>query len=323
MKAATRTRYGPPAVLEVKEVPKPCPKDREVLIKVYATTVNRTDCGILRGKPYLIRLFTGIFGPSAPVPGTDFAGKIEAVGKKVNTLSVGDRVWGLHDEGLKSQAQYMTIREDKAVVRIPPNISYEDAAASAEGAHYAYNFITKVPLKKGSKVLVNGATGAIGSAAVQLLKHFGAYVTAVGNTQNMKLIKSLGADKTVDYLTEDFTLDQDRYHFVFDAVGKSSFDTIKHLLLPKGVYISSELGPGSENLYLPLVTRMQGDKRVIFPIPMNCRRTILFLSELLEKGSFQPVLDRMYPLEKIKEAYTYVESGEKTGNVIIQIPHDS
>ncbi len=322
MKAATRTRYGSPAVLEVKEVPKPQPKDREVLVKVYTTTVNRTDCGMLRGKPYLIRLFTGLFGPSALVLGTDFAGEIQAIGKKVSTLTVGDRVWGLHDNGIKSQAQYMTIREDKAVVRIPANISYEDAAASAEGAHYAYNFITKVPLKKGSKVLVNGATGAIGSAAVQLLKHFGAYVTAVGNTKNMKMVKSLGADKTIDYLTTDFTKDEERYHFVFDAVGKSSFSKIKHLLLPEGVYISSELGPGAENLYLPLLTKLKGGKRVIFPIPINCRRSILLLSELLEKGSFQPVIDRVYPLKKIKEAYTYVESGEKTGNVVIQIPHD-
>ncbi len=322
MKAATRTHYGAPTVLEVKEVPRPKPKDKEVLVKVYATTVNRTDCGILRGKPYLIRLFTGLFGPSALVPGTDFAGKIEAVGKKVSTLSVGDRVWGLHDEGLQTQAQYMVIREDKSIVQIPANISYEDAVASAEGAHYAYNFITKVPLKKGDKVLVNGATGAIGSAAVQLLKHFGAYVTAVGNTKNITLINALGADKTIDYLTTDFTLDRERYHFVFDAVGKSSFGRIKHLLLPKGVYISSELGPGSENIYLPLLTWFQRGKRVIFPIPVNCRRSILFLSELLAKGSFQPVIDRKYPLKEIKEAYQYVESGEKTGNVILQIPQD-
>lgn len=319
MKAVTRTKYGSPEVLEVKSIDKPIPKDDEVLIRVYATTINRTDCGILSGKPYIIRAFVGLTKPRDLVPGTDFAGQIEAVGKNVREFKAGDRVFGLHDEGLRSQAEYMTIREDKAVTKIPEGISYEEAAASAEGAHYAYNFINKLPLKRGDKVLVNGATGAIGSAAVQLLKHFGAIVTAVGNTKNMDLIKSLGADKTFDYLKEDFTQDDERYDFIFDAVGKSSFPECKHLLLPKGIYISSELGPNAQNLYLPLFTWIGRNKRVIFPLPINCKRSIVLMGKLLESEEFKPVIDRTYSVEEVREAYEYVASGKKTGNVILSL----
>jgi len=319
MQAVTRTEYGSPDVLELKSIEKPIPKDDEVLIRVKATTVNRTDCGILSGKPYLIRAFVGFTKPRDLVPGTDFAGEIEAIGKNVTEFKVGDRVFGLYDEGLRSQAEFMTIRKDKAFTKIPNGISYEQAAASAEGAHYAYNFIDNIPLKKGDKVLVNGATGAIGSAAVQLLKHYGTYVTAVGNTKNMELVKSLGADKTYDYLKEDFTLDDERYNFICDAVGKSSFPICKHLLLPKGIYVSSELGPYAQNLYLPLLTWIRGNKRVIFPIPKSCKRSILFLAELLKRGEFKPVIDRTYPIQEVAEAYEYVASGKKTGNVILSL----
>lgn len=319
MKAVTRTKYGSSEVLEVKSTEKPKPKKDEVLIRVYATTVNRTDCGILRGKPYLIRAFVGLTKPRDLVPGTDFAGQIEAIGKDVTSFKAGDRVFGLHDEGLCSQAEYMVIRENRALTKIPDGISYQEAAASAEGAHYAYNFIDKVPLTKGDKVLVNGATGAIGTAAVQLLKYFGATVTAVGNTKNMEMMKSLGADKIVDYLKEDFTKDQEKYHFVFDAVGKSSFPECKHLLLPKAVYISSELGPGAQNLYLPMLTWFGGNKRVIFPLPINCKRSILLMAKLLVQNEFKPVIDRSYPIEKVSEAYDYVMTGQKTGNVILSM----
>ena len=317
MKAVTRTKYGSSEVLEVKSIEKPMPKNDEVLIRVHATTVNRTDCGILTGKPYIIRAFVGFTKPRDLVPGTDFAGQIEAIGKDVTSFEVGDRVFGLHDEGLCSQAEYMTIREDKALSKIPDGIKYDEATASAEGAHYAYNFIDKVRLNRGDKVLVYGATGAIGTAAVQLLKHFGATVTAVGNTKNMEMIKSLGADKTVDYLREDFTKDSEKYRFVLDAVGKSSFSECKHLLLNKGAYISSELGPGAQNLYLPMLTWFGRNKRVIFPLPINCKRSILLMTKLLEQNDFKPVIDRSYPIEKVSEAYDYVMTGQKTGNVIL------
>lgn len=317
MKAITRTKYGPPEVLELQEIPKPVAKDNELLVRVQATTVNRTDCGILTGKPYIIRAFTGLIKPRDLVPGTDFAGRVEAIGKKVTTFKIGDLVWGLHDEGLASQAEYMTIREDKAVIKIPEGISFQEVVACAEGAHYANNFINKVKVGSTTKVLVNGATGAIGSAAIQLLKYYGATVTAVGNTKNMELVKSLGPDKTIDYQKEDFTQDDEKYHFILDAVGKSSFSKCKHLLLPKGVYISSELGPNAQNLYLPLITKIKGGKRVIFPLPINCKKSIEFLSKLVSDGKFKPVIDRVYQPEQIIEAYNYVASGQKTGNVIV------
>lgn len=320
MKAATRIRYGGPQVLKVTTVDKPVPKEREVLIRVHNTTVNRTDCGILTGKPYAIRAFVGLFRPRHHITGTDFAGQVEAVGTEVTAFKIGDRVFGLYDEGLQSQAQYMTLGENRALALIPEGISYEEAAASAEGAHYAYTFISMVNLRSGDKALVYGATGAIGTAAVQLLKNFGAVVTAVGNTKNIELIRSLGADKTYDYLKEDFTSDSERYHFIFDAVGKSSFGACKTLLRPNGIYISSELGPRAQNLYLPLFTWIKGGKRVIFPIPRSCKRSILLMRQLLEEGKFKPVIEKIYRLEQVSEAYDYVLTGQKTGNVLLSIP---
>lgn len=317
MKAVTRKKYGPPSVLQIKNIDKPVAKDDEVLVRVFATTVNRTDCGILCGKPYAIRLFTGLLNPSDLVPGTDFTGRVEAIGKNVSEFKTGDRVWGFHDEGLKSHAEFLVIKASKGIVKIPEGIDDYHALASAEGAHYAYTFMRKLNLKPEDKVLVNGATGAIGSAAIQLLKEIGVTITAVGNTKNIDLVKSLGADKVFDYEKEDFTEDLERYNFIFDAVGKSSFPKCKHLLKPKGIYVSSELGPNAQNLYLPLLTTIGGGKRVVFPIPSNCRRSLLFMNNLLEKGQFKPVIDRVYKMDDIAEAYTYVRSGQKTGNVIV------
>uniref|UniRef100_UPI00404A9580 NAD(P)-dependent alcohol dehydrogenase n=1 Tax=Fulvivirga sp. TaxID=1931237 RepID=UPI00404A9580 len=317
MKAVTRTQYGNPEVLDVKVVQKPVAKPNEVLVRVHATTVNRTDCGILLGKPYLIRAFTGLLKPSSIVPGTDFAGQIEEVGSQVKNFVLGDKVWGLNDEGLASQSQYMTIRSDQAISKIPGGKTFTEVVACAEGAHYAYNFINKVNLRTGDKVLVYGATGAIGSAAVQLLKYFDVYVTAVGNTKNIEMMHSLGADKVVSYETSDFTKDENRYSFVFDAVGKSTFGACQTLLEPNGIYISSELGPNAENLYLPIVTKLRGGKRVIFPIPSNCKRSVNLMTQLLSEGKFKPVIDKTFQIEEIKDAYSYVMSGQKTGNVVV------
>jgi NADPH:quinone reductase-like Zn-dependent oxidoreductase len=321
MKAVVRTKYGSPDVLKVKEVEIPTPKANEVLIRVYATTVNRTDCAILWGRPFFMRFFTGLFNPGLTTTGTDFAGKIEAVGKNVRSFGVGDKVWGFDDLGLASHAQFMTLSEEKALTIIPDHMTYEQAAASLEGAHYAYNFINKVKFIRGQKVLVNGATGAIGSSLVQILKYSGVEVTAVCSTTNSDLIKSLGAHRVIDYTTHDFTKDTQQYHFVFDAVGKSSFGKCKPLLLPGGIYISSELGPNWENMYLPLITAMIGNKKVIFPVPLNIKRSILFIKKLFEQGQYKAVIDRTYPLEKIAQAYQYVVSGQKIGNVVITMEH--
>lgn len=322
MKAAIYKKYGPPSVLKISTVEKPVLKDKEVLIKVYAATVNRTDCAMLRAKPFIMRFLTGLFKPKNPILGTDFAGKIEAVGKDVTTLKVGDKVFGFNDQGVSSHAQYMKFTEGKAITTMPDTITYEQAAASLEGAHYAYNTIIKVNLKSGQKVLVNGATGAIGSAAVQLLKNLGVHVTGVCNTKNIELIKSIGADKIIDYTKEDFTKSNEKYHFILDAVGKSTFAKCKPLLESGGVYISSELGPGGQNLYLPLFT-LFSKKKIIFPIPKNCLRSVLFIKKLIEEGKFKAVIDRKYLLEEIAEAYTYVLKGEKTGNVIITMEENS
>jgi len=317
MKAAIRSKYGPPDVLNIEDVETPTPKDNEILVRVRAATVNRTDCGILWGKPFVIRFFTGLFKPTSPTTGTDFAGEIVAVGKNVTAFKVGDKVWGFNDNGLASHAQYLTLPDDEAILKIPEHITYEQAAASAEGAHYAYNFINKVNLDASNKVLVNGATGAIGSAAVHILKYMGVYVVAVCDTKNIERVKSIGPDRVVDYTKEDFTRLEEKFDFVFDAVGKSTFGKCRPLLQPGGIYISSELGPHAENLYLPLITKIRGGKKVVFPLPVNIKKSLLYMQELLEKGKFKPLIDRRYSLENIREAYQYVDSGQKTGNVII------
>ena len=325
MKAIIYTQYGSPDVLQLKEVEKPVPRDDEVLIKVHATTVNRTDCATIRAKPFFMRIVTGLFKPKKQIPGTEFAGEIEVVGKGVSSLKVGDKVFGFDDQGSGSHAQYMTIKEDKVVI-IPNNISYGQAAASSEGAHYAYNFINKVDLKKRQNILVNGATGAIGSAAVQLLKYFDVDVTAVCATRNIELVKSLGADKVIDYTKSDFTKDEQKYDFVFDSVGKSSFFKCKHLLKPGGVYISSDLGYMAQNIFLPLITPiikpMIGNKKTLFPMPTNIRGSLILIKRLIEQDKFKAVIDReLFPLERIVEAYRYVEKGQKTGNVVISVDH--
>jgi NADPH:quinone reductase-like Zn-dependent oxidoreductase len=318
MKAANRAKYGPPEVIKIEEIAKPMPKDNEILVRVHATTVNRTDCALLTGKPFAMQFFTGLGTPNTLTLGTDFAGIIEEIGKKITEFKVGDKVLGFRDQGLESQAQYVAVNPSKrAVVKMPENISFAQAVASAEGAHYAYNFIHALDLKAGQKVLVNGATGAVGSAAVQILKSMGIYVVAVCDTKNIARVSAMKANEVIDYLKEDFTKINEKFEFVFDAVGKSTFNKCKPILKSEGIYISSELGPNAENLYLPLITKIKGGKRVIFPIPSDCKRSLLFMQNLLAKGQFDPLIDRTYPLEKINEAYTHAASGQKIGNIII------
>ena len=323
MKAVICTKYGGPEVLKLTEVDKPTPKDKEVLVKVYAATVNRTDCATIRAKPFFMRLVTGLLRPAKTITGTDFAGEIEAIGSAVMSFKVGDKVLGFDDTGLESHAQYLTISEHQALLTMPENITYEQAAASSEGAHYAYNFINKVPLECGQNVLVNGASGAIGSAGVQLLKHFGANVTAVCATDNIELVKSLGADKVIDYTIEDFTKSVKKYNFVFDMVGKSSFGKSKPLLEPGGVYISSELGWMYQNVFYSLVTSLIGYKKVKFPVPIDIKRSLHLIKKLTEEGKFKTVIDRTYPLEQIIEAFKFVETGQKIGNVVITMEHEN
>jgi NADPH:quinone reductase-like Zn-dependent oxidoreductase len=318
MKAVVYTNYGSPDVLRLKEVDKPVPGDNEVLIKVHATTVNRTDNATIKAIPFFMRLFTGILKPKKRIPGTEFAGEIAAVGKNVSSLKPGDRVFGFDGMGAQSQAHYLSIREHNVVI-LPDGISYNQAAVSCEGAYYAYSCIKKVDLKKGQNALVYGATGAIGSAAVQLLNYFEVNVTAVCNTKNRELMKSLGANKIVDYTKDDYTKDDRKYVFIYDAVGKASFFKCKHLLQEGGIYISSDLGYMAQNLFLPLITRFVGNKKAVSPFPIDIRESLLFIKKLMDQGRFKAVIDRTYPFDQIVEAYRYVEKGQKTGNVVITI----
>jgi len=319
MKAALRSRYGSPDVLRVETCPRPSLQDHEVMIRVHATTVNRTDCGVLSGSPLIFRLFTGFPRPRFATPGTDFAGVIEAVGAEVQRFQVGDRVWGFDDNSLPTQAEYFTLAADRPIMPIPEGVSFAEAAASAEGLHYAYNFLRSVPVEAGQAVMVNGATGAIGAAVVPLLKAKGCRVVATCRGEHLDLVKALGADRVIDYLQTDFTQDEETYHYVFDAVGKSTFGACKRLLHPGGAYLSSELGPKAQNLWLALITPLLGGKKVVFPVPTNVERSLRFVQPMLASGQFRPLIDRHYPLEDIAAAYEYVASGQKVGNVILEV----
>lgn len=323
MKAATRFHYGPPEALQVMDTKQPLPNDGELLLRVHATTVNRTDCAILQARPFIMRFFTGLFKPKQPITGTDFAGVVEATGRQAYRFRVGDRVCGFDDNGLASQAEYLTLSEDKAIARIPDNISFQEAVASLEGAHYAFYFIEKIPLKPGQKALVNGATGAIGSALVQFLAHHDLRVTAVCRGKHEAQVKALGAERVIDYTREDFTRDAETYDYVLDAVGKSTFFRCRRLLAKNGIYLSSELGPWSQNVFLALLTPLAGGKKVIFPIPYDIKKSMTFILRLLENGKFKPLLDKTYSLADITEAYRYVASGQKVGNVVITIPQSA
>lgn len=317
MKASIRRTYGLPNQIRIENIEKPIPKDNEVLIKVYAAAVNRTDCAILTAKPFIMRFVLGLFRPRKIILGTDFAGKVVAVGKNVKSFCINDRVFGFNDMGSKSQSEYLTQTEDN-LFSIPDNIDNKQAAASLEGAHYAYTFIHKVNIQSGQKILINGATGGIGSALIQFVKQYDVTITATCNTKNIKLIESLGADKIYDYTKENFTDDKEKYDYIFDTVGKSTFGKCKPLLKEGGIYISSELGPYSQNLFYAITT-MFLNKKVIFPAPYSTQKTIPYIMELLKQEKFKPIIDREYSLEDINLAYEYVLRGEKIGNVIINI----
>ncbi|MGJ1265350.1 NAD(P)-dependent alcohol dehydrogenase [Sphingobacterium spiritivorum] len=319
MKAAVYTRYGKPEVVNVGKIPTPSPRNNEVLVRIHATTVNRTDCGFRSAEYFVSRLFSDLFKPRNKVLGCEFAGVVEAIGNEVKNFKVGDNVFGYDDDGFGCHAEYKVIRENKAITLMPRGLDFQTAAALTEGSHYALCNISAAKVKVGDAVLVYGGTGAIGSAAVQFLKIWGAYVVAVSNTKNVGLVKSLGADEVIDYETEDFTRITHRFDFVFDAVGKSSFGQCKPLMKPKGIYISTELGKGSQNIWLALITPLLGRKKVLFPIPVIQRDDVLYLRDLAQQGSFKPVIDRSYALDDIVEAYRYVETRQKTGNVIINV----
>ena len=318
MKAAVRSKYGLPGDLTIKELDIPTPREDEVLIRVHATTVNRSDCHVLSGKPFIMRFFTGLFKPRASIIGTDFTGEIAAVGSSVRSFTTGDKIMGFSGAfSCGSHAQYFILPETKAkkiIVSLPANLNYEQAAACLEGAVYASMQILGSKPQAGQKAMVYGASGAIGSAYVQFFKSYGVSVTAVCRMEQAALMRSLGAEKIIDYTTQDFTKDNERYDMIFDAVGKTSFMKCKKLMKKNGIFGSSN---GAINFLWLLVTPLFGGKKVVFHFSTKVSEALAFIKGLVENGKFVPVIDRKYPLEKIAEAYKYVATGQKIGNVII------
>ncbi|TDV55014.1 NAD(P)-dependent alcohol dehydrogenase [Actinophytocola oryzae] len=318
MKAAVHAKYGPPDVVSIAEVDTPSVGDDDILVAVHATTVNRTDCAYRAAKPFFVRTATGLTRPKRAILGTEYAGVVSAAGANVTDFAVGDRVFGYNEGPFGTHAEFVAVAAGGPVAAIPDGVSFESAAAATEGAHYALAFIRVSGVGAGHDVLVHGATGGIGSAAVQLLKQLGATVTAVCDTANLTVVQGLGPDRVVDYTATDFTADVLKYDAVFDAVGKSTFGRCKRLLKPGGVYLSSELGPLAQNLVLPLTTSFRKAK-VRFPFPKQDQRMVVRIGELLGSGDFRPLIDRRYRLDEIVEAYEYVETGRKVGNVVVDV----
>jgi NADPH:quinone reductase-like Zn-dependent oxidoreductase len=292
----------------------------EVLVRVHAATVNRTDCGFRAAKPWIVRPFSGLTKPKATINGSEFAGVVEELGSRVTSFAVGDRVFGFSEERRGAHAEYLAIPEDGPIATIPGDLTFEEAAPSTEGSHYALSIITKTKIRSGQRVLVNGATGAIGSAAVQLLKAQGVTVTATCPGEHVDLVRGLGADRVIDLTAEDFTRDLETYDVVLDAVGKSTFGRCRRLLKPRGIYASTDLGPFAQNPVLGIVTRLLGGRRAMLPLPPRYdQERVRYFRGLLESGALRPVIDRRYPLDRIVEAYRYVETGRKVGNVVISV----
>jgi NADPH:quinone reductase-like Zn-dependent oxidoreductase len=320
MRAVVYDTYGPPDVLRFEELERPVPKEDEVLVKVHAATVNRTDCGWRSAKPFLTRYFTGLRRPKRRILGSELAGEVESVGAAVTEFEVGDHVFGVNYFG--AHAEYVCVPEDRPLAHKPAGMTFAEAAAASDGAILALTALRKGGLRKGQKILIYGASGSIGTAAVQLAKHFEAEVTAVCNTKNVELVRSLGADDVIDYLQEDFTKDGQTYDVVFDAVGKHSFRRCRRSVKPGGFYVETDLGFMWHVPILALATRRIGDKRVTLPTPNYTKKDVLYLKELIEAGKYRPVIDRSYPLEQVVEATKYVETGQKTGNVVLAVSPD-
>jgi len=322
MRAVTYERYGAPDVLRVSEVPTPAPRDDELLVRVRATTVNRTDCGFRVGKPFIVRFFSGLTRPRRQILGTEFAGDVEAVGSEVTSFAVGDEVFGVNADRFGAHAEYLRVRERAPVAIKPATLSFEEAAAVCDGVVLALTCLRWSGVRAGQRLLVYGASGSIGTAAVQLAKHLGADVTAVCNTRNVDLVRSLGADLVIDYTQGDFTAHGGVYDVVLDAVGKTSFRRCRRLLERGGTYASTDLGFMFQNAVLTpitLLTGRLGTWRTLMPIPRYTQRDVLFLKGLLETGEYKAVIDRTYPLEDVVAATEYVETEQKTGNVVLTV----
>jgi NADPH:quinone reductase-like Zn-dependent oxidoreductase len=312
-------RYGPPEVLRVEEVERPAPGPGEVLVRVHATTVTRTDCGFRGADPFFSRVFTGLRKPKQRVVGMELAGVVEELGEGVTEFEVGDRVFGLRSG---ANAEYVCVREQGALAHKPDRLTYEEAAAASDGACIAHACLRKPGDLAGKRIVVYGATGSIGTAGVQLAKAMEAHVTAVCDTGRVELVRSLGADAVVDYTKDDFAAGGETYDVIFDAVGKHSFRRSRRALRKGGIFITTDLGHLWHVPPLTLATRWIGDKRVTLPIPKYTKEVLLYVKGLIEDGEYRPVIDRAYPLEEVVEATRYVETGQKTGNVVLTVSGD-
>jgi NADPH:quinone reductase-like Zn-dependent oxidoreductase len=321
MKAAVITRYGSPDVVTVREAPRPTPEAGELLIRVHAASVNRTDCGELRAHPIFMRLFTGLHRPRRTIFGLDFAGEVEAVGSANASFKPGDRVFGMcPSRNNGAQAEYVCVPE-RVVATMPAGAKFRETVV-CEGAFYAHAVLSKIGLKGGDKLLIYGGSGAIGTAMIQLAKSSGAAVTAVVATRHLELVKSLGADRAVDYTAGDFTRIGETFDFVVDAVGKTTFFRCRKLLKPGGVFAATDLGPWGQNLALAIWSSVTRSHRVFIATPGRIGGFVGYLKDRIEAGQFRAVIDRKYPLAAIADAYRYVETGQKVGIVVIDVVAD-
>ncbi|MFI6318637.1 NAD(P)-dependent alcohol dehydrogenase [Nonomuraea sp. NPDC050556] len=312
MRAIVHHRYGPPEVLRLDDVAKPVPADDEVLVRVRATTVSRTDCAFRAGKPFVGRFVTGLRRPKWPVLGGELAGEVEAAGSEVTEFQPGDRVFGLNPWRFGAHADYVCVPESAPLAHMPDALPFEEAGAVCDGVVLALLGLRPARVRAGTRILVYGASGSIGTAVVQLSRHFDAEITAVCGPESLDLVRELGADHAIDRFAEDFTRNGNTYDVIFDAVGKHSYRRCRDSLGKDGVYVASD---HLSNVILALTT-----KRVIFPVPPEYRKDdIRFLRELIEAGKYRAVVDRRYPLEDVVEATRYVETEQKTGNVVLNV----
>lgn len=321
MKAIITTGYGSPDVLQLKEVVKPEPKDNEVLIKVYAASVSTAEGMMRTGKPYIGRLFTGISKPKNSIPGTGFAGIIESIGKSVKLFKKGDEVFGENITSFGTNAEFVCVPEDGVIITKPDYLTFEEAAPVCDGALTSINFLKNIAkIQPGQKVLINGASGSLGTAAVQIAKYYGAVVTGVSSTTNLELVKLIGADKVIDYTKEDFTKSNSKYDIIFDTVGKSSFSASKKALTKNGIYVSPVLGMSL--LVDMMCSSIFGIKKAKFSatglLPVKELNLLLQeIKEMIGAGHLKSIIDRSYSLEQVGEAHEYVDKGHKKGNVVM------
>lgn len=319
MRAVVQDRYGPPEILHIEEIEKPTPAPDEVLIRVRAATVSQTDTHVRDAHPFFWRLIAGFRRPRWRTLGVDLAGVVEDVGAEVTQFKPGDEVFGLM-RWQGSHAEYVSVRERSPIALKPANLSFEEAAAVGDGAVQALATLRQGNVGKGTRTVIYGASGSLGTAAVQIAKHFGAHVTGVTSTKNVELVRSLGADDVIDYTKEELTGRGPSYDVVIDAVGKYAFYWGRYALKPDGIYVETDFGPHKLDTFVnAFATRARAGRKLKFAAGRRSKADILFMKELIEGGAYRPVIDRVYPLEQVVEAHRHVETWHKTGNVVLTI----